>query len=58
MQNKNPTPHHDINIVINYFLNHIKEILGPNFVGMYLYGSLATGDFDKNIRHMGSSLDI
>src|SRR5579862_4849270 len=49
MQNKNPTPYHDINMVVNYFLNHIKEILGVNFVGMYLYGSLAAGDFDKNV---------
>lgn len=45
---KKPTSYNDINIVLNYYLNHIKEILGNHFIGMYLYGSLATGGFDKN----------
>jgi hypothetical protein len=41
-----PTPYHDVNAVIDHFRAHIEAILGGQFVGMYLYGSLALGDFD------------
>lgn len=40
------TPWSDINKVLFYFMEKIKIILEDNFLGMYLYGSLATGGFD------------
>ena len=36
----------DVNEILNLLLSFVKEILGSQFVGMYLYGSLATGDFN------------
>lgn len=42
----NPTPYPEVNEVLNLLLFHVKRILGDQFVGMYLYGSLASGDFD------------
>src|SRR5262245_58808278 len=42
----NFTPYSDVNKVIIYFLKNITDILQENFIGMYLYGSLATGYFD------------
>ena len=41
-----PTPYPDINAVLQLLLSGAQEILGDRFVGMYLYGSLASGDFD------------
>ena len=41
-----PTPYPDVNTVLNLLLRNVKEILGDKFVGMYLYGSLSSGDFD------------
>src|SRR6266508_1292598 len=41
-----PTPYSDINEILNLLLTHVKEILGDQFVGMYLYGSLSSGDFN------------
>jgi len=41
-----PTPYPDVNEVLNLLLSNAKEILGDQFVGMYLYGSLSSGDFD------------
>jgi predicted nucleotidyltransferase len=41
-----PTPYPDVNEVLNLLLLHVKNILGEQFVGMYLYGSLSSGDFD------------
>jgi predicted nucleotidyltransferase len=32
--------------VLERFLSGVQDVLGPNFVGAYLVGSLATGDFD------------
>jgi hypothetical protein len=42
----NPTPYPDVNAVLHDFLSGIHAILGDQFVGMYLSGSLALGDFD------------
>jgi len=42
----NPTPHPDVNKLLNLLLADVKEILGDQFVGMYLYGSLSSGDFN------------
>jgi predicted nucleotidyltransferase len=41
-----PTPYHEVNEVLNLLLWNVKRILGDGFVGMYLYGSLSSGDFD------------
>ena len=40
------TPYPDINDLLTFLLEHIQAILGEQFVGMYLYGSLTTPDFD------------
>jgi hypothetical protein len=41
-----PTPYADVNSVLHYFAARIQTILESQFLGMYLYGSLALGDFD------------
>lgn len=41
-----PTPYDDVNIVLRHFEERIRTILDSQFLGMYLYGSLALGDFD------------
>jgi hypothetical protein len=43
---KYPTPYPDVNEVLQLLLTRVKEILKDQFVGMYLYGSLSTGDFN------------
>jgi len=40
-----PTPYADVNVVLDHFLSSIQAVLGDHFVGMYLDGSLALGDF-------------
>jgi len=44
-----PTPYGDVNCVLQKITSRIQEILGSQFVGLYLYGSLALGDFDPQI---------
>lgn len=41
------TPHEDVNQVLDLLLKEVKGILGEEFVGMYLYGSLSSGDFNS-----------
>ena len=41
-----PTPYPEVNELLNLLVQNVKRILGDQFVGMYLYGSLASGDFD------------
>jgi predicted nucleotidyltransferase len=41
-----PTPDPDINAILRELLSNVQTILGHHFVGMYLEGSLANGDFD------------
>src|SRR5437763_12166877 len=41
-----PTRFQDVNVVLNRLLADVKAILLDQFVGMYLYGSLASGDFN------------
>jgi hypothetical protein len=41
-----PTPYPDVNAVLQELLAGVQAILGPHFVGLYLGGSLAGGDFD------------
>src|SRR5258708_1174602 len=42
-----PTPYPNVNALLDTLLSSVYKILGEDFVGMYLYGSLATGDFDE-----------
>lgn len=46
MEPISPTPYPDVNQVLNLLHDHAKEILRGDFVGMYLYGSLSSGDFN------------
>ena len=46
--NKFPTPYPDVNEVLLTLLDNVRAILGDYFTGMYLYGSLASGDFDPD----------
>jgi hypothetical protein len=41
-----PTPYPDVNAVLHRLLTDVCAILGERFVGLYLYGSLASGDFN------------
>ena len=41
-----PTPYADVNEVLGLLLTKVERILGNEFIGMYLYGSLSSGDFD------------
>src|SRR5437870_11943178 len=43
-----PTPHADVNEALRELLAQAQTLLGSHFVGMYLSGSLALGDFDPN----------
>jgi hypothetical protein len=43
-----PTPYADVNAVLLDFETHTRRILDQQFVGLYLYGSLALGDFDPH----------
>ena len=40
-----PTPYLEINAVLQALLSGVQGVLGDCFVGLYLYGSLAGGDF-------------
>jgi hypothetical protein len=42
------TPYPGINSVLQEFLSEVRAILGRRFVGMYLEGSLAMGDFEPD----------
>jgi hypothetical protein len=46
MNSNFPTAFPDVNEVLNLLLMHVKEVLNEQFVGMYLYGSLSSGDFN------------
>ena len=40
------TPYPDVNAALSWLLAEVRAILGDHFLGMYLDGSLASGDFD------------
>ncbi|MBI4316404.1 MAG: nucleotidyltransferase domain-containing protein [Chloroflexi bacterium] len=40
-----PTTYPDVNAILYALLSNAQTILGDRFVGLYLYGSLASGDF-------------
>ena len=41
-----PTPYPELNTVLGVLVDSVRDILSTNFVGAYLQGSFATGDFD------------
>lgn len=41
-----PTPYADVNAVVASLLAELRAVLRDQFAGLYLHGSLATGDFD------------
>jgi predicted nucleotidyltransferase len=43
-----PTPYPEVNTALQLLLSSVQAVLGEQFVGLYLYGSLATGDFDQD----------
>lgn len=44
-----PTPHPPVNQLLQDLLSELKKLLGADFAGLYLYGSLVTGDYDPEI---------
>jgi predicted nucleotidyltransferase len=38
----------EVNAILREVLSSVQSILGGHFIGMYLYGSLATGGFDRD----------
>src|SRR5687768_6354086 len=43
-----PTLHPEVNEILHILYTNVSEILQDHFVGMYLFGSLANGDFDQH----------
>ncbi len=41
-----PTPYPDVNTLLGLLLDGVLGVLGDRFAGLYLYGSLAAGEFD------------
>jgi hypothetical protein len=41
-----PTPYGELNDVLKEMVGSIQQVLGDNFIGVYLQGSFAVGDFD------------
>ncbi len=41
-----PTPYRELNTVLQNLVDGVQEILSNNFIGAYLQGSFAVGDFD------------
>ena len=44
----NPTPYPEVNMLLKELLEGVQAILGNHFIGMYLDGSLTSGDFDQD----------
>jgi hypothetical protein len=42
-----PTPYTDVNAVLRELMEGVHAILGSQLAGLYLYGSLTSGDFDR-----------
>jgi predicted nucleotidyltransferase len=43
------TPYNDVDKLLDVLLARIQSVLHNKFIGLYLYGSLASGDFDHDI---------
>ncbi|UCC53955.1 MAG: nucleotidyltransferase domain-containing protein [Anaerolineaceae bacterium] len=41
-----PTVYPNVNAILIRLLHEAQTLIGDSFLGMYLYGSLAAGDFD------------
>jgi len=48
MNTTHPTPYPEVNVLLQELLESVRTILGSHFVGMYLDGSLTSGDFDQD----------
>lgn len=48
MTTPSPTPYQDLNRVLQDLVDSVQAALAGNFVGAYLQGSFAVGDFDLN----------
>ena len=48
IKRNNPTPFPEVNAILQELLESVKGVLGSHFIGMYLEGSLANGDFDQD----------
>ena len=46
MNENPPTPYPDLNLVLQELVGSMQAALGSNFIGAYLQGSFAVGDFD------------
>src|SRR5579885_3186614 len=46
MMRTEPTPYAEVNALLEQFLAGLQKVLGEKLIGLYLYGSLVTGDFD------------
>lgn len=46
IDNQRPTPYHDLNRVLREMVDAVRALLDENFIGAYLQGSFAIGDFD------------
>src|SRR5947209_483228 len=44
---EDPTPYPEANALLRELLTNVQAVLGTHFIGMYLEGSLANGDFDQ-----------
>jgi predicted nucleotidyltransferase len=53
MASSTPTSYPDVNEILNILFTPVKEVLQDQLIGMYLFGSLANGDFDQ-----ASDIDI
>ena len=43
-----PTPYQDVNTALELVLSHQQAVLRGHFIGLYLGGSLALGDFNPH----------
>jgi hypothetical protein len=43
-----PTPYLEVNALLQELLESVQTILGGHFIGLYLDGSLTSGDFDQD----------
>ena len=45
---RRPTPYADLNAILDHLVERARALLADNFVGAYLQGSFALGDFDTH----------
>jgi Domain of unknown function (DUF4111)/Nucleotidyltransferase domain len=46
--NPSPTPYQALNTLLGHFVERARQLLADNFIGAYLQGSFALGDFDES----------